>query len=942
MSRRVKILLWVGGGFLALGVLALLLIPMLVDVNRYRDVIERRAEEALGREVDLGPMKLSLLPALAIRIQDVRIGALPGEGRDDLLTLRGLRVGARLLPLLDSKLEVTHVVLEGPELSLERAADGTWNIQQLVAAPPGEPPLSADTGADDAPPEFSVEKLRITGGSIVVRDAYSSPGRTQEWTLSDLDLQLKDVALDRQLALQLSADLSLGPGSRVKLQGTAGPLARAEGEPLQVDLSLQLEEIPLAAVGPFLEDYLETSGSGGNVSLSLQVSGSLPETFDVKGKLEVRDAEVQLPGLDGTTRSVPIDVELDCDVGVSRGGDLLELRRTDITLAGNEVRLRGNVDRSGEQALVDLTLLPARLPLDDLSQLLALAGVQLPFSVSSSSPLEIEAQVRGPLGEELPQMEGKLEVKDVVLRYPGMDQPLEGISAAISWEGETVQVDGFSARIGGSDLSGEVTLEGFESPQVRFSLRSQQADFGELLSLVSGEEEVDAAAVDAPLDPVTGESSSAMTVQGTLHIDHGSFDALQFQQMEAGLRLQGDELTLDPFRMQLYQGRFEGTAAVDLGVEPPAFSIHSDVVQIDVDALLAENLDSGGLLDGKFTAVLDASGAGTDYDAVVASLTGGGRIEVTQGTVGKLDVLSILSKATGVFGEDTLHNLSRKLEQEGTEFDSLSATLTFGNGKMRTPDLKLRSADLNMDGEASVDLLQATLDGTFQVAFSEVLSRSMRDERSRASQIFWDSRTERVSLPLGLSGPFDAPAAAIDWGTAAKQAAGGRVKDELRSRLGGLLGGGSQKEDDGKSRLQEDDQAEVEASAPVTEAAEQESAGVAATSSSVVVRIRSASWGGSLLARDLEIEGKVRGERVQRGVLVVTDASGSEVARQDLRHIRRYFRKSGADPASHAVIEWDVTVDGDELTGAKFPLTVRVEVFDTAGGSVVATQQVNR
>ena len=101
MSRRVRILLWLGGGVLALGILALLLIPMLVDVNRYRDVIERRAEEALGREVDLGPMKLSLFPALAIRIQDVRIGALPGEGQDDLLTLRGLRVGARLLPLLN-------------------------------------------------------------------------------------------------------------------------------------------------------------------------------------------------------------------------------------------------------------------------------------------------------------------------------------------------------------------------------------------------------------------------------------------------------------------------------------------------------------------------------------------------------------------------------------------------------------------------------------------------------------------------------------------------------------------------------------------------------------------------------------------------------------------------------------------------------------------------
>jgi len=946
MSRRVRILLWLGGGVLALGLLALLLLPMLVDVNRYRDVIERRAEEALGREVELGPMKLSLLPALAIRIQDVRIGALPGEGRGDLLTLRALRVGVRLMPLLSSKLEVTSVVLEGPTLSLERAADGSWNIQRLLAPPSGESPAGAEEG--DPPPEWSVEQVRITGGTLRVRDAYSSPGNTLELTLTDLDLRLQDVALDREVGLKLAADLSLAPGSRVRLQGVVGPLALAEGESLHLDLSLQLEGIPLAAAGPYLEDYLEIDAGGGTLQLSLQVSGSLPSAFDVVGRLEVQAARVQVPGLDGKARSASLDATLDYDVGVSRGGDLLELRRVDITLAGNEVRLRGRVDRSGEQRHVDLTLLPARLPLDDLNELLALAGVELPFALSSSSPLQIEARVRGPLGaDELPQLEAKLELKDVELLHPGMNKPLEGISAVITLAGETVQVDGFSARIGSSDLSGEFTLEGFEGTQVRFDLRSSQANFGELLSLVSGED-AEAGAPSAAAVPA-GESSTALAVQGTLRIQRGSFDALQFQQMEAGLRLEGDELTLDPFRMELYQGRFQGKVTVDLGSEPPTFRIHSDVAGVDVDALLAENLDAGGLLDGKLTAILDVNGAGADYDAVVASLAGGGRVEITQGTVGKLDVLSLLSKATGVFGEDTLHDLSRKLEQEGTQFDSLSATLTLRNGKMHSSDLSLRSADLNMDGQVSVDLLQATLDGTFQLAFSEPLSRSMRAEGSRAAKLFWDSRTELVSLPLGLSGPFDAPVPAIDWGTAAKRVATGRVQDELRSRLGALLGGREEKENDNRRALR-DSEAESAASAQPAAPAQavapapplQESATSAVPSASVGVRIRSASWGGSLLARDLEIEGKVRGENMDRGVLVVTDAAGREVAREDLPHIRRYCRRSGADRSSLVTIEWDVTVDGDQLSGAKYPLTVKVEVFDNSGASAVATRQVTK
>ena len=38
-------------------------LPFLIDVNRYRGLIEEQAEAALGREVQLGEMQLSLLPS---------------------------------------------------------------------------------------------------------------------------------------------------------------------------------------------------------------------------------------------------------------------------------------------------------------------------------------------------------------------------------------------------------------------------------------------------------------------------------------------------------------------------------------------------------------------------------------------------------------------------------------------------------------------------------------------------------------------------------------------------------------------------------------------------------------------------------------------------------------------------------------------------------------
>ena len=128
--------LWIALGALgALVVIGLVALPFLIDVNRYRGLIENRAEQALGRDVELGEMKISLFP-LGVRVDDVRIGSLPGEGPGDLLTVDHVKVGARLIPLLGKRLEVTGIPEEtlrpgrrhGPGLLSEQ---GVAELQDL-------------------------------------------------------------------------------------------------------------------------------------------------------------------------------------------------------------------------------------------------------------------------------------------------------------------------------------------------------------------------------------------------------------------------------------------------------------------------------------------------------------------------------------------------------------------------------------------------------------------------------------------------------------------------------------------------------------------------------------------------------------------------------------------------------------------------------------------
>ena len=62
-SRMTRTIRWVSigiGGLLLLGVVAVLLLPSLVNLERYRTLLAQRVGRSLGREVTLGALRVSL------------------------------------------------------------------------------------------------------------------------------------------------------------------------------------------------------------------------------------------------------------------------------------------------------------------------------------------------------------------------------------------------------------------------------------------------------------------------------------------------------------------------------------------------------------------------------------------------------------------------------------------------------------------------------------------------------------------------------------------------------------------------------------------------------------------------------------------------------------------------------------------------------------------
>ena len=849
---------------------AALALPRLVDVNRHRDLIQRKASEALGRDVRLGEMRLSLLPVLGVRVDDVIVAALPAEGGGELLSAESLRIGARLMPLLRKRLEVTSIVVQQPRATLERRADGTWNVQPATG-----PAAEAEPATRSGASALRVGRLTLTDGVLVFRDHAGEGEIPTETTLTEIDLELEDLSWDRPFSFALSCLVGELSDARVRLEGRAGPLA------------------------------------------------ALPDGFETQGSLELSGARARLAGPDGKTRSIPLEMTARYDIEARRGGGELEVRSLTIETGGNTLSFEGSVREEGDARRVDLKLQPASMPATDLAGLLTLVAGELPVSFGSKTPVEFEGRVHGLIGEgHEPEIEGSARLREFTFRHPAMREPIERVRADVRLRGERVEIEGLHGVIGASDVGGRIELDGFATPALSFDLHSEKADMGELFSFLVSEEDGGGEG--------EGEPAVDVKLDGRLRIDQGSFDTLDFANLDMQMNWRTGVVTLDPLHVGLYEGTFAGRVVGDLREAAPIWEVEGEAANVNVDAFLADNADAGGLISGRFTGRVATRATGADYEAIVRGLTGSGVANVKEGRVGRLDVLKTLSRVSGVFGETTLRGFSAQLATEGTDFESLSTDVGLDGGKMRFDKLVLAAPVFRLTGQGVVDLVSTDLQGQFRLVLSREISEAMRREKSRAAELFWNSKSGQVEMPFSLSGPFDEPTPGIDFKSVGEAAVKDRVNERLRETLGDKLGLGRQKA------------APQQAPAPVAPSASVAPGEARELPTGLAVEIRRTRWSGPVLARDLDIDGVVRGESLEHVELMVLDANGNEIRRIERLKDVEAFLSAAADRAALAEIPWKAEIDGKRLVLAKFPVRVKVTAYDTDGRTAEASTAVDR
>lgn len=220
-SYKIKKAAWIGlavGGFL----IALVLVaPHFVDLGLFKRTYLPLVEEALNRRLDVGEVRLSLVPTPSIRLSNLKVFDALAFPENTFFAAEQVRLRVKLWPLLKGRFEITELLLDKPVFNLLKQADGTFNYSDIAGKKSAdgrrrETRRKTDSArATEAPavPILIPQNISVNGGQVNLLTRGHAPVQ-----IKGIDLSLKEFSSEAPFPFKASFNY---PGLKtVSLEGT--------------------------------------------------------------------------------------------------------------------------------------------------------------------------------------------------------------------------------------------------------------------------------------------------------------------------------------------------------------------------------------------------------------------------------------------------------------------------------------------------------------------------------------------------------------------------------------------------------------------------------------------------------------------------------------------------------------------------------------------------
>jgi AsmA family len=342
--RRKRRRLWMALGA-SVALLAGLIVPPMVSVNRYKSQIVQLISSSLGRPVHLSGVKLRLLPWPGFVLSNLVVDEDPAYGYEPVLHAATVTATFRLLPLWRGRLEIGRISVDEASLNLVRMANGQWNLDPLFRTANAKAGASAERSTHRKVP---LPYLEATNSRIDFKEGVEK----LPFSLVNADLSFwQEAPGDWHIRLRgqpARTDVSLFQEDTgvVRLEASLHSAPALREMPLHVDLEwseAQLGQLSRLLIG-------SDPGWRGNLTAELHVSGTA-DTAHVTTRL--RAAGVHRAEF---APAEPLDFDANCGFVYHYAHRSVEDLVCNSPLGNGHVRLAGDLPGGSERPHFSLAL----------------------------------------------------------------------------------------------------------------------------------------------------------------------------------------------------------------------------------------------------------------------------------------------------------------------------------------------------------------------------------------------------------------------------------------------------------------------------------------------------------------------------------------------------------------------------------------------------------
>ncbi len=700
-----KILIWVVAVIIALLLITSLVVKLIFTKEKLIGMVQPQVEKALNRKVSIEDISPSIFRGLGVDIKGLEISNLPGYEQKNLFKIKNFSVRVKFWPLLKKRIEVRKIILDQPEIFIEKNRDGVLSIADLMKSSGGPLPLILFENVQIKNGSFTYDDLsngsRIFLGGIeqkgkLVMDQKYENGRSEgKLSIQKIDLKLpgfKSKLPELSFMLQHKVSFNLAGDSlnveQVKIElakislEIKGVIKDLKTTP-QADLVLNSKDISI-------QDLLSSIPADKNSPLSqLKGSGKMRMTASLKGELQGKT----LPAFKGQVALKDVRVDFarvpqpflmpSCQIDFDNQG--LSVITQDAKLGDTPLELKAVIDNYSDPNLTS--------ELKTKFDLAIVKEVQkLPEGINLSGSVDIDAKAFGKLKKpEQLDLSGNLNLRNVEISSPNLTVPVKNLNSDMSLSKGVLNIDNLSLSLGKSSLNLNGKVENVvqslipgkgiqKKPFLSFKLNSPFVDLDEIMPVEQKVKPKEKQSVK------TAPPFPDIDASGQVEVKKLIFRQVELENLVANLEIKNRVVRVQNVAANVYNGLVGGNATYDLtDMNDPKFDIKVSASKIEANNFLSRFALFKDHLFGSLNLTADFSGKGQSTEQITKSLVASGNGTITDGKLVNWDLFNQISSYLKMneFKEEKIRTLTNsfKVNNERVYFEDFEALSQSGDWK---------------------------------------------------------------------------------------------------------------------------------------------------------------------------------------------------------------------------------------------------------------------